>query len=282
MSYVQIPNELFKANLTSLQFRFLANFIRISGLNNGHSFFGYPNLANINQCGKVAAIKTVQELEKLGFIQVVERGNRSRSNDILLTLDKGLSRLNSGENDEIKGYLKDTPNTKEGYLKDTRGYLKDTPGYLKDTPHKDLKDLNNLNLNNIHGEGYLNHTPTPAESSEEKKIEPADVATGRSMPDGEQVAENSAISEQVAPIQTDLEDFCLVEAFFGTFPNLRPWVKFAKVGGYFALQPIGSIGEKHLNEAKKRAAGWFELRSLKLAFVPANQILKGVILGGAA
>lgn len=281
MSYVQIPNELFKANLTSLQFRFLANFIRISGLNNGHSFFGYPNLANINQCGKVAAIKTVQELEKLGFIQVVERGNRSRSNDILLTLDKGLSRLNSGENDEIEGYLKDTPNTEEGYLKDTRGYLKDTPGYLKDTPHKDLKDLNKLNLNNIHGEGYLKDTPKTEEGAE-KNIAPDDVASGRSMPDGEQVAESSARKDEVESAQTELEDFCIVSAFFEVFPAIKPWINISKVGGYIAIQPVGTLGERYFGEVKERAAGWFALRNIKLVFVPANQKLKGQLLKGGA
>ena len=52
-----VPTEIFEIELTSLQFRFLSNFIRISKINNGHSFFGYPNLAEINQCGRAAACR---------------------------------------------------------------------------------------------------------------------------------------------------------------------------------------------------------------------------------
>ena len=236
MSYVQIPNELFKANLTSLQFRFLANFIRISGLNNGHSFFGYPNLANINQCGKVAAIKTVQELEKMGFIQVVERGNRSRSNDILLTLDKGLSRLNSGENDEVEGYLKDTPKANEGYLKDTRGYLNDTPGYLNDTPHKDLKDLNNINLNNTRIEGYLKDTPR----GHSNNIAPDDMTSGRSMPDGGQAAGSSA--GNVGADVWAAEDKRICRLIKRRYPRFTYWYALYRTdkGGY-QINPVSDM-----------------------------------------
>lgn len=234
MSYVQIPNELFKANLTSLQFRFLANFIRISGLNNGHSFFGYPNLANINQCGKVAAIKTVQELEKMGFIQVVERGNRSRSNDILLTLDKGLSRLNSGENDEVEGYLKDTPKANEGYLKDTRGYLKDTPGYLNDTPHKDLKDLNNINLNNIYGEGYLKDTPKTEEGAEEN-IAPDDMTSGRTMP-SQQAGERLAKRVSADPLAAKDEVLSVWRDCEAHFKDISADLELFQVGKSFGIR----------------------------------------------
>lgn len=242
MSYVQIPNEIFKANLTSLQFRFLVNFIRISGLNNGHSFFGYPNLANINQCGKVAAIKTVQELEKMGFIQVVERGNRSRSNDILLTLDKGLSRLNSGENDGIEGYLKDTPNTNEGYLKDTRGYLKDTREYLKDTPHKDLKDLNNKNLNNIQAEGYLKDTPTNKKTAGNENIAPADVAAGLSKP-SQQAGENSA--GNVGADVWAAKDKRMRKLLTRIYPDFTTWYAlFRTPAGTYQINPVSSLIER--------------------------------------
>ena len=91
-SFVQIPNDLFKINLSSLQFRALCNFIRISGYNNGHSFFGYEKLAKMNGCQKAAMIKTVKSLEELRFIQLIERANYSKSNDILLTLDAGIKK----------------------------------------------------------------------------------------------------------------------------------------------------------------------------------------------
>ena len=237
MSYVQIPNELFKINLSSLQFRFLVNFIRLSVINNGHSFFGYPNLAKINQCGKVAAIKTVKELENMGFIQVIERGNCSRSNDILLTLDKGLSRLNSGGNDERKeGYLKDTPSSNEGYLNDTRGYLNDTREYKKNTPHKDLKDLNNINLNNIYNEGCLNDTPRV----NSKYIESNDVTFDKTMPDGGQAAGSSASNQIGSEFG---ENDKKITAFINRkYPNFKAWYTLSRdVHGSYFINPITSF-----------------------------------------
>lgn len=295
MSYLQLPDELLHVELSATELRVLIQILKntlSTGEKAGYCCWGYNNMALRCFVNKPTVIRALKNLEKMGFVDIIQSPGLNRANWIKATIDRGLSRCRL----EIRGLVGNTfdvfvpqienegykNDTAKGYKNDTEGYLNDTEGYLNDTPHIDLKFKNNNYKKYIGKEGYLNHTPTPAESSEEKKIEPADVATGRSMPDGEQVAESSAINEYVAPIQTDLEDFCFVEAFFGVFPNLRPWVKFAKVGGYFALQPIGSLGEKHLNEAKKRAAGWFELRGLKLAFVPANQILKGVILGGVA
>ena len=101
-----IPNEIFDVELSSIQFRFLINFIKISKKFNGHSFYGYNELAKANQCGKASAIKTVKELEKMGFIEVSARKNSSQSNDILLTLDKGVLRSqNGGFETSSEGYL---------------------------------------------------------------------------------------------------------------------------------------------------------------------------------
>ena len=114
--------------------------------------------------------------------------------------------------------------------------------------------------------------------------EPADVAAGRTMPDGDAnaVAQNSAKEVQAAPVQTELEDFCLVSAFFEAFPGLQPWINLSRIGGYIGLQPIGKFGKQHLDAEGEKVRGWFDLRGVKLVFVPVNKVLKGQILKGSA
>ena len=279
MSFVKIPDELLDADITAAQFRILANLIKYS-FDDGHSYIGYTKLAEACYTSKSAIIKALAKLQEKGFIQISHRGKFSRSNDIVLTFDNGLKKCRkSGEkisDTARKGCLNDTP---QGCLNDTpQGCLNDTYGCLNDTPHKDIRfKYQDLNLNTRETGSLLN---TPRANS--NYIAPDDVASGRSMPDGEQVAESSARKDEVESAQTELEDFCIISAFFEVFPAIKPWVNISKVGGYIAIHPIGPLGEKYFGEIKERAAGWFALRNIKLVLVPANQKLKGQLLKGGA
>ena len=223
--FTMIPNELFEVGLSSLEFRFLVNFIKISKKFNGHSFFGYTELAKANYCGKAAAIKTVKSLQKMGFIEVSSRRNNSQSNDIYLTLNKGFSMCqNGGFGTSNKGYLKDTPSTDEGYLKDT-------PGYLKDTPHIDLK--NKIIKNKIikKDEGYLKDTPRTEKVAAGSQKATADVAAVRS------IANDESAREVTAESQCDLEDFVLVSSFKERFLRYLPNIQLLKIGNDWAVRP---------------------------------------------
>lgn len=270
-SFSKIPTKLFNANLSSLQFRFLCNFIRISGINNGHSFFGYPNLAQINQCGRSAAIRTVKELEQLGFIEVVDRGNRSRSNDILLTLEKGFLRSQNGGFETSKqGYLNDTPNTDGGYLNDTREYLNDTREYLKDTPYKE-KDLNNINLNNKTGEEYLNDTPRAEKVAAGRQKATADVAAVRS------IANDEAAREVTAESQCDLEDFVLVSSFKERFLKYLPNIQLLKIGNDWAVRPYPYF-QGNFDKIAGDFGAFFAEKSVHFALLKASTRRAGEII----
>ena len=279
MSFVKIPDELLDADITAAQFRILANLIKYS-FDDGHSYIGYTKLAEACYTSKGFIIKSIKELEQKGFIQVSHRGKFSRSNDIVLTFDNGLKKCRkSGEkisDTARKGSLNETP---QGSLNETpQGSLNETYGSLNETPHKDIRfKYQDLNLNTRETGSLLN---TPRANS--NYIAPDDVASGRSMPDGEQVAESSARKDEVESAQTELEDFCIISAFFEVFPAIKPWINISKVGGYIAIQPIGILGERYFSEIKERAAGWFALHNIKLVFVPANQKLKGQLLKGGA
>lgn len=162
--------------------------------------------------------------------------------------------------------------------------FKDYPGCQNTTPHKDL-NFKNLNLKTktraqAYEDGCLKPTDTDAESPEKRKTEPDDVASGRTMPDGDAdtVAKNSAKEVQAAPTQTELEDLCLVSAFFEVFPELQSWVNISRIGGYIGLQPIGKIAEKRINIAGGMIREWFEHKGVNLVFIPSTQVLKGQIL----
>ena len=281
MSFVKIPDELLDADITAAQFRILANLIKYS-FDDGHSYIGYTKLAEACYTSKGFIIKSIKELEQKGFIQVSHRGKFSRSNDIVLTFDNGLKKCRkSGEHlsdTARKGSLNETP---QGSLNETpQGSLNETHGSLNETPHKDIRfKYQDLNLNTRDTGSLLN---TPRANSD--YIAPADVTAGRTIPDGDAdaIAENSAKEVLAAPAQTELEDFCLVSAFFEAFPGLQSWVNISRIGGYIGLQPIGSLGKQRLDVESSKVSGWFGLRGVKLVFVPVNKVLKGQILKGSA
>lgn len=281
MSFVKLPEELLDADITAAQFRILANLIKYS-FDDGHSYIGYTKLAEACYTSKGFIIKSIKELEQKGFIQVSHRGKFSRSNDIVLTFDNGLKKCRkSGENlsdTARKGSLNETP---QGSLNETpQGSLNETRGSLNETPHKDIRfKYQDLNLNTRDTGSLLN---TPRANSD--YIAPADVTAGRTIPDGDAdaIAENSAKEVQAAAAQTELEDFCLVSAFFEAFPGLQSWVNISRIGGYIGLQPIGSLGKQRLDVESSKVSGWFGLRGVKLVFVPVNKVLKSQILKGSA
>ena len=293
-SFVKLPSKLlFNPEISSLELRLLGVLMFHAAMNKtepGHIKYGAEKLGKQIGVGRIACRKALLNLENFRLIKIKHRGNLANesyglSNDIELTVSDGLKVLENGGSPETGDqYLNDTGNqylndTGHPYLKDTGVYLKDTGVYLKDTGHIDDRFKINLDLNKPKArEG----APAPARMRGQN--EPADVAAGRTMPDGDAnaVAQNSAKEVQAAPVQTELEDFCLVSAFFEAFPGLQPWINLSRIGGYIGLQPIGKLGKQHLDAEGEKVRGWFGLRGVKLVFVPVNKVLKGQILKGSA
>lgn len=261
MSFVMIPEELLDVNMSAAQFRALINIIHNTYSNGkyaGCCCLGYQNLAKLCFTNKPVMIKIVQQLEKMGFVEINRREKFNRSNAIKLTLESGLERCGSDIGESLpqthtlinERYLKDTDkrylkDTDERYLKNTEGYLKDTEGYLKDTPHIDLKFKNQNLKNNNTERGYLKDTPEGGKGGVVNDsvlesvqmtakvgnyIAPADVAAGRSMPNQE-----SARKVQVET-QAANDDKSLVEGIKANFKDIAADLELFKVGNQYGLR----------------------------------------------
>lgn len=292
-SFIKLPSKLlFNPEISSLELRLLGVLMFHAAMNKtepGHIKYGAEKLGQQIGVGRESCRKALKKLQNLNFLKIKHRGNLINesygiSNDIELTISDGLKFLENGGSPE-KGdlYLNNAghlPLNNAGHLPKKKADLPkkwaDLP--LNEAGHIDDRFKINLDLNKPRARGSA---PAPAHTREQN--EPADVTAGRTIPDGDAdaIAENSAKEVQAAAVQTELEDFCLVSAFFEAFPELEPWVRFSKVGGYFALQPIGKLGKQRLDGEAQKVSGWFTLHGAKLVFESATKVLKGQILRGA-
>lgn len=301
-SFIKLPSKLlFNPEISSLELRLLGVLMFHAAMNKtepGHIKYGAEKLGQQIGVGRESCRKALKKLQNLNFLKIKHRGNLINesygiSNDIELTISDGLKFLENGGSPE-KGYLHlneagNLPLNYAGNLPlNCAGHLPkkkaDLPKKWADLPlneagHIDDRFKINLDLNKPRARGGA---PAPAHTREQN--EPADVTAGRTIPDGDAdaIAENSAKEVQAAAAQTELEDFCLVSAFFEAFPGLQSWVNISRIGGYIGLQPIGSLGKQRLDVESSKVSGWFGLRGVKLVFVPVNKVLKGQILKGSA
>ena len=300
-SFIKLPSKLlFNPEISSLELRLLGVLMFHAAMNKtepGHIKYGAEKLGQQIGVGRESCRKALKKLQNLNFLKIKHRGNLINesygiSNDIELTISDGLKFLENGGSPE-KGdlYLNNAghlPLNNAGHLPKKKADLPkkkaDLPKKWADLPlneagHIDDRFKINLDLNKPRARGSA---PAPAHTREQN--EPADVTAGRTIPDGDAdaIAENSAKEVQAAAVQAELEDFCLVSAFFEDFPGLEPWVRFSKVGGYFALQPIGNLGKQRLDVESSKVRSWFDLHGAKLIFESATKVLKGQILKGSA
>ena len=96
-SFSKIPTELIKSKqLSNLEFRVICVLILISSYNNGHSFLGSFKLSDMCGIGRAALRRALHNLENMQLIKITQRGQFSRSNDILLTIPDGIRFLQHG------------------------------------------------------------------------------------------------------------------------------------------------------------------------------------------
>ena len=227
MSFVKYPVEILTApNLNNGEKIMIAALINFS-LDEEKSFIGNYKLAEFLNTSRPAVIRTLKELEKKQYIEINQRKNSSKSNEILLTFSRGLQIAIAGSQKTQKEYQIDTP---MGYQNDTpKGYQNDTVGYQNDTPHIDLKFKNpDLNLKN--GVGYQNDTPNDAANKEE--LATADRAAVRSMPDYEP-AKGSLGGDFEAKDQE-------IAGFFNLhYPTFRSWYSLIRTtSGNYRVHPV--------------------------------------------
>ena len=246
MSFVKLPTEIiFDKNLTAGEVRLLAALINFTLDDTNKTFIGNYKLAEYLGTSRAAVLRSLKELSKKQYLSITPRKNSSKSNEILLTLERGINfALAGAQKKPLEGNHFDTP---QGNHFDTpQGNHFDTVGNHFDTPHIDLK-FKNQDLLFKAGKEQGNHFDTPEggkggvvndsvlESVQMtakvgNHIAPADDATGRSMPNQE-----SARKVQVET-QAANDDKSLVEGIKANFKDIAADLEVFKVGNQYGLR----------------------------------------------
>lgn len=154
MAFIQIPLDIITAtNITNAEKIVVAALLNFRWKDTNITYIGNYKLAEFLHTSRQAIIRALKNLEEKQYIIINPRKNGSQSNEILLTIERGIEFALEGVQKPLEGYQIDTP----------KGNQNDTP------------------------EGYQNDTPR----AHSNYIAPADVAAGLSKP-SQQAGENSA------------------------------------------------------------------------------------------
>lgn len=270
MSYIQVPTEwLLSGKISATQFRLIC-VIKLTSRDFGDgmmSYLGFDKLAKGANLSRATVIREIKDLQNKGFLEVRQRANRSKSNGIELTLDKLQECL-----DEIEGSQNDTP---EGCQNDTRGYQNDTPGYQNDTPHIDNR-FKNINLKfKYMGQGCQNDTPK--EMTTDSQLAPADIAAGRSMPNGGRAAESSAGNERGGIGAALAEERLLLVSMRAIFTDIFEDLSVSKAGNSYILRKKGKFAL--IEDVRlKEVADWMRAKGLDARVLDVNTRVMGETL----
>lgn len=294
MSFVMIPEELLEVDISAAQLRALIHIINntySSGKYAGCCCLGYQNLADLCFTHKGAAINTLKQLERLGFIEINRRERFNRSNAIKLTLENGYERCRNKSGDCSGNTPERSLNrTFERSLNRTEGSLNRTLGSLNRTPHIDLKfknlDLKNKNTCACAEHGSLNRTFHTGGGdgknavggdnlgSRDNQIAPVDGATGRTKPNGGQTAESLAKKEVVS---TSVANDEVLTAIKSNFPDILADLSVSKAGNCYILRKKGKFAL--IEDIRlKEVAGWLNLRGFDARPMDCNTRVLGEIL----
>lgn len=260
-SFIKLPSILISSpEISPLELRLLAKLIFWSGVNkkeNNHVKYGSEKLGAQIGIGRAACRRALLKLQSLQFINITQRGNIDNqsygiSNDIELTLERGVCFLKSGGFSKSAGYLSQNDsgnlslndsgnvNQKEPALD-----LNDSGVDLNDSGHIDDRDIIKLESNKI------------TRACARTKAESGDVAPDLSKPimnrQGSQCGEN----------ELDLEHYTLAQAFFDEFSNDLFKFQLVSIDKYLCLRPYKAFRDIFDN-AFDKAAAWFEARGVVL------------------
>ena len=297
MAFIQIPLDIITAtNITNAEKIVVAALLNFRWKDTNITYIGNYKLAEFLHTSRQAIIRALKNLEEKQYIIINPRKNGSQSNEILLTIERGIEFALEGMQKPLEGYQIDTPkgtqndtpegyqnDTPEGYQNDTpEGYQNDTPetqigtpGYQNDTPHKDIIfKYPDLNLK-TREEGNQNDTPRVHSNY----IAPADVAAGLSKP-SQQAGEGLAKEVCAEAEQLDIDDLCLWQGFVAAYPRRYPWFQLVRVKNQLLLRGIGKMGDSMLTAAWDDVSGWFALRGRHVAKAETNKRFNGEIIVG--
>lgn len=286
MAFIQIPLDIITAtNITNAEKIVVAALLNFRWKDTNITYIGNYKLAEFLHTSRPAIMRSLKKLAEQQYIIINPRKNGSQSNEILLTIERGIEfalegaqkPLKGNQIDSPKGTQNDTPegnqnDTPEGNQNDTPETQIDSPGNQNDTPHKDnIFKYPYLNLNTAQG----TQIDTPRVHS--NHIAPADVAAGRSV-SNQRAGERLAKEVLASSAQLDIDDLCLWQGFVEAYPRRYPWFQLVRVKNQLLLRGIGKMGDSMLTAAWDDVAGWFALRGRNVAKAGQNQRFSGEIV----
>ncbi len=244
MAFIQIPLDIITAtNITNAEKIVVAALLNFRWKDTNITYIGNYKLAEFLHTSRQAIIRALKNLEEKQYIIINPRKNGSQSNEILLTIERGIEFALEGVQKPLEGYQIDTPkgnqnDTPEGYQNDTPETQIGTPGYQNDAPHKDIIfKYPDLNLK-TREEGNQNDTPR----AHSNYIAPADVASGLSKP-SQQAGENSA--GNVGADVWAAKDKRMRKLLTRIYPDFTTWYAlFRTPAGTYQINPVSSLIER--------------------------------------
>ena len=249
MAFIQIPLDIITAtNITNAEKIVVAALLNFRWKDTNITYIGNYKLAEFLHTSRPAIMRALKNLEEKQYVIINPRKNCSQSNEIVLTIERGIEfalegvqkPLEGNQTDSPKGTQNDTPegtqnDTPEGNQNDTPETQIDSPGNQNGTPHKDIIfKYPDLNLK-TREEGNQNDTPR----AHSNYIAPADVAAGLSKP-SQQAGENSA--GNVGADVWAAEDKRICRMIKRRYPRFTCWYALYRTdkGGY-QINPVSDL-----------------------------------------
>ena len=252
MAFIQIPLDIITAtNITNAEKIVVAALLNFRWKDTNITYIGNYKLAEFLHTSRPAIMRALKNLEEKQYIIINPRKNCSQSNEIMLTIERGIEfalegvqkPLEGNQTDSPKGTQNDTPegtqnDSPEGTQNDSPETQIDSPGNQNDSPHKDIIfKYPYLNLK-TREEGNQNDTPRVHSNN----IAPDDVTSGRSMP-SQQAGENSAGNVE-ADVWAD-KDKRMRKLLTRIYPDFTTWYAlFRTPDGTYQINPVSSLIER--------------------------------------
>lgn len=281
MAFIQIPLDIITAtNITNAEKIVVAALLNFRWKDTNITYIGNYKLAEFLHTSRPAIMRALKNLEEKQYVIINPRKNCSQSNEIVLTIERGIEFALEGVQKPLEGNQTDSPkgtqnDTPEGTQNDSPETQIDSPGNQNGTPHKDIIfKYPDLNLK-TREEGNQNDTPR----AHSNYIAPADVASGLSKP-SQQAGEGLAKEVCAEAEQLDIDDLCLWQGFVAAYPRRYPWFQLVRVKNQLLLRGIGKMGDSMLTAAWDDVSGWFALRGRHVAKAETNKRFNGEIIVG--
>lgn len=266
--FAKLPQEvIFNENLTAGEVRLIAALMVFDFLDGGKkSEFGSYKIAEKMNTSPAAVRRLLKDLEEKHYIKITNQdfNGRKKSSKIELTLNNGIYFALAGvQNNTSKRNQNDSSlrNQNDSILRNQN----DSKKNQNDSTHieerkKDIKEIKEKNQND----------------STNEQIETGDGAPVLSMPKPDKSGGNQqkGISGE---FQTDIEDYCLYQAFFEEFKHDLYRFDLVQVDKYICFRPLRMF-KGMCENIFKAAADWFEARGRVLQWLDTNKHYQNEII----